>query len=267
MGIAGVVNMRLLYCFLIAWLMVFSLNGPALSEEINKKDSIYLALAGEDSAEEEEWMEDPFADEGEGPAIPDPLERFNRGVFYFNDKVYTYLLDPAARGYTFVVPEKARESVSNFFSNLISPIRFVNCLFQGKFQGAASEFARFCINTTFGVAGLFDPARSHWKINRHREDFGQTLGYYGLGQGFYLVIPLIGPSSARDGAGLVVDLLFDPRTYLLKFKPWFVARTLQEVNYTSFHLGEYEDMVKQAVDPYLFMRSSYVQYRARLVNE
>ncbi len=261
--------MNLFYTLLMVWLMLFQVHAAAAhAQDVQGEGVLGPAAVGTGSAREGgAWMEDPFADEEKGPAISDPLEGLNRKVFAFNDKVYRFVLIPVSRGYGFILPQKARECVSNFFSNLVTPVRFMNCLFQKKFREAGGEIARFCINTTFGVAGLFDPARSHWKVKKHREDFGQTLGRYGYGQGAYLVVPLLGPLSTRDGLGMVVDLLFDPQTYYLDLKPWLGVRTLQEVNYTSFHPEEYEDMVKQAMDPYLFMRSSYVQYRARLVSE
>ncbi len=249
------------------------LSGPcvgiALSDN-NVSPGVYKNCSAAGSAgQNDEWGEDPFAEESEihASSLSDPLEPFNRVVFSFNDKVYIYVLDPLARGFRVVFPERVRISILQFFSNLETPVRFANCLLQGKFHSAASEFTRFCINTTIGVAGLFDPAKAYWHLKKKDEDFGQTLGHYGEGQGFYLVLPLLGPSSLRGVVGDIVDLAFDPMTYLLELKPWFVVRTTEEVDYETFHIGEYEDMKRQAVDPYLFMKSSYLQYREQQVKK
>ncbi len=260
--------MRLLCCLFIMWFMF--LAGPwgvALAGDNGQSVSQEIYSTSEATGQGEEWGEDPFAEESElqGPIIPDPLEPINRAIFSFNDKAYLYVLKPLARGFKFIFPERVRVSVSQFFSNLETPIRFANCLMQGRFHNAAEEFTRFCINTTLGIGGFFDPAKAYWHLEKQEEDFGQTLGHYGKGQGFYVVLPLLGPSSFRDSIGYIVDLAFDPMTYFLELKPWFVVRTTEEVNYASFHIEEYEDMKRQAVDPYLFMKSSYLQYRAGMV--
>lgn len=195
-------------------------------------------------------------------AMPDPIEPFNRAMFQLNDKLYFYFFKPVARGYSFILPEKARISVFNFFSNLASPIRLTNCLLQGKINDASNEFTRFCINSIYGIGGLFDPARSYWDIPKKEEDFGQTLGVYGAGHGFYLVLPFFGPSSLRDGVGRVVDFIPDPMTYLLTTVEYMGMDGVIMVNYTSLHIGEYEQIKRDSIDPYLAVRDAYAQYRA-----
>ena len=134
--------------------------------------------------------------------MPTPLEPFNRAMYHFNDKLYFWLLKPVAQGYGKVVPEAARVGVSNFFANLAFPIRFVNCLLQANFEGAAAELGRFTVNTLWGVGGFLDPASSKdINLSKQDEDFGQTLGAYGLGQGFFINWPIFGPSSPRDTVG------------------------------------------------------------------
>ena len=211
------------------------------------------------------FEDDPFAS-GEGDArIADPLQPINRASFWFNDKLYFYLLKPVTRVYR-VVPEKGRTSVANFFSNLASSVRFANCLLQFKLKDAGTELGRFALNTTVGVAGLFDPAKS-LGMSKKEEDFGQTLGYYGVGQGFYLVIPVLGPSSLRDGPSFVVDSYFHPFTYCLEFPERAGSYALKTVNALSLDKDTYESVKKDFIDPYLFIRNAYAQRRAALIKK
>jgi phospholipid-binding lipoprotein MlaA len=207
--------------------------------------------------------EDPFADEEEEeapvPPIADPLKPVNRAFFHFNDKLYFWALRPVAHGYRAVVPEVARVSIRNLFSNLGAPSRAVNCLLQADLKGSGTELARFAINSTVGVVGLADPAKKRFKIRQRDEDFGQTLGVYGLGPGLYINWPVIGPSSARDTVGFVVNSAMDPATYAPG------AGLFARVNNTSLTLGEYEDLKMSALDPYIAMRDAYNQYRRHAV--
>ncbi|MFQ5329541.1 MAG: VacJ family lipoprotein [Thermodesulfobacteriota bacterium] len=212
-------------------------------------------------------FDDDFEDEVK--TIADPIEPFNRAMFHFNDKLYFWLLKPAARGYGFIVPEKGRVGVRRFFSNITTPIRFVNALLQFKFKPAGAELSRFLINTTVGVAGFMDPARDRWKIYKQREDFGQTLGFYGAGPGFFITWPFIGPSSVRGTIGYVGDLFLDPTTYLFPNEELAAVgiEAYEKVNSTSLDIGVYEDMKRDAIDPYTFIRDAYYQHREKLVKE
>ncbi len=198
--------------------------------------------------------------------IADPLEPFNRAMYHFNDKLYFWVLKPVAQGYQKVVPEAARVGVSNFFANLAFPIRFVNCLLQANFEGAAAELGRFTVNTLWGIGGLLDPASSKdINFSKQDEDFGQTLGAYGLGQGFFINWPLVGPSSPRDTVGLVADGFLTPSNYL---SPWYAGAgtwTYDRVNDTSLKIGDYESLKEAAIDPYVAIRDAYVQYRLKKV--
>jgi len=196
-------------------------------------------------------------------AIRDQLEPVNRAIFVFNDKAYFWVMKPVARGYRAVVPEGARVSVGNFFSNLLTPIRFANNLLQGKFKDSGSELLRFTINSTIGMAGLFDVAKNDFHLERRNEDLGRTLGVYGLGHGVYIVLPLLGPSSLRDTAGLAGDAFLDPVNYLNSLALIAAVRTLRTENDVSLRIGEYEDLKKMSIDPYSALRDAYVQYRAR----
>lgn len=190
--------------------------------------------------------------------IPDPLESINRVFFRFNDRLYFWALKPAAQGYQAVVPERARVGVRNFFRNLAFPIRFVNCLLQGKVEGAANEFGSFMLNSVFGIGGFIDIAGA--EIPRHREDLGQTFGVYGMGPGFYIVWPFLGPSTLRDSVGMAGDGFLNPFNYL----EWYYnagARVSDVVNETSLSIGDYEAFKNAALDPYVSLRSAYHQNR------
>lgn len=203
----------------------------------------------------------------EAQLIADPLESFNRVMFAFNDKVYFYVLKPVVRVYRHV-PEPVRVSTGNFFSNLRAPIRIVNSLLQLKLVDAGNELLRFGINSTFGIAGLFDPAGNHLGIRRVDEDLGQTLGHYGVGQGFYLVLPLFGPSTLRDGAGGFVDAWYlDPVVYLDDTTVAAGLLALDKINAASLDRDTYEAIKREAFDPYTFIRDAYVQRREAAVRE
>ena len=187
----------------------------------------------------------------------------------FNDKLYFWVLKPVAQGYKAVVPEVARIGVGNFFTNIAFPIRFVNCLLQANFKGATMEVGRFVLNTLGGIGGLLDPA-SHEDVGlpKQDEDFGQTLGVYGVGQGFYIIWPILGPSSPRDTLGTVGDYFTHPLFYY--DGPWLITwglRAFEKVNDTSLRIGDYESLKEAAIDPYVAIRDAYVQYRLNKVKE
>lgn len=198
-------------------------------------------------------------------AVADPIEPFNRAVFTFNDKFYLWVMDPVATGYSKVLPRDIRGCVDNFFSNLAEPVRSANCLLQGRFRDSGLVLSRFAINSVFGVFGLADPAGHEFEIAPVYASFGQTLSVWGIGDGFYLVAPLLGPSTARDFTGTMVDS-FAKSTY----SPWRnddiapVAMTAADkVNVTSLHLGEYQDLKSLSFDPYVAFRNGYFQMRTK----
>jgi len=205
----------------------------------------------------------PLKPEEEIETIPDPIEPVNRAFFTFNDRLYFWVLKPVASGYRTVAPEMVRVCLRNFFSHVTTPVRLVNCLLQADLKCAGTETARFFLNTAIGFAGFFDSAKTGFNLEKQDRDFGQTLGIWGMGPVFYIDLPIIGPSSLRDGLGYVVDLSFDPRTYIpgayfyLDVDAW----TLDKVNETSLIIGEYEDLKKAALDPYIALREAYHQYR------
>ncbi|MFW5894232.1 MAG: VacJ family lipoprotein, partial [Verrucomicrobiota bacterium] len=236
---------------------------------------IVLSLSGA-SAQDEELMtdlpigEDPSAqaEEAAKTGVNDPLEPVNRALYIVNDKLYFWVLKPAAKGYKAVVPKPPRRGIQNAFANIATPIRLVNCALQGDMQGTGTEFARFAINTTLGGLGLGDPADKKFGIKTRDEDTGQTLGAYGLGGGPYLMLPLLGPLTLRDGVGKVGDWFLDPINQLDLETLESVGLTMGEtVNNTSLSLGRYEAFKKATVDPYTAIRSAYLKQRKNAVKD
>ena len=190
----------------------------------------------------------------------DPWEGLNRKMFVFNDKLDVYALEPAATGWSKVTPLRLRTSISNFFSNLRFPIVTANDLLQGKVLAAGNDIGRFAVNTTVGVLGFFDPA-SGWGLESRDEDFGQTLGVWGVPSGPYLVIPLLGPSTVRDAAGQAVDVAFAVTPFFVDTWILVAARMFDAVDERSLYLQEVRDAKRSALDYYTFVRNAYLQRR------
>ncbi len=197
----------------------------------------------------------------------DPLEGFNRGVYKFNDVADKAVIKPVAGAYKAVVPSPVRSGVNNFFSNLNTFVSVINDLLQFKFNKAAEGAGRFVINTTFGVAGLIDVA-SMDGIEKRNEDFGQTLGHWGVGNGAYIVLPFLGPSTLRDTAGLVVDLAaFDPIGYVDEPATRNSMLALKFIDRRSQYLPASDLLDEAALDPYAFMRDAYFQRRNSQIHD
>lgn len=217
---------------------------------------------------DDDW--DADFDDWDAPVklIADPFESVNRGVFWVNDKLYFYLFKPVARGYGAIVPRPARVSVSNFFNNVSTPIRVANALLQLNLTNVGTETYRFIVNSTIGVGGLFDPATSVAEVRRVPADFGQTLGKYGFGHGFYLVLPVVGPSSLRDGTGTFVDSFAGPVRYAgLATEDIILIRVVDSTNRLSLDRDTYEGIKRDAIDPYLFIRTAYAQRRLAQIGD
>ena len=227
------------------------------------------------SQEEDIGFDEGFEEEfGERPEteVFDPLRGYNRFMTKVNDKFYFWLLKPTASGYRKVVPQGVRKPINRFFDNLLFPLRFVNNVLQLKFKGAGVELARFGVNSTIGVIGFGDPAMNWFDLNAYPEDFGQTLGYYGVGGGFHLVLPILGPSNLRDAIGLVADFYLDPVCYLGPcyagyWEASWGIQSYKTINDTSLHIGEYESIKKDAIDLYTFLRDAYEQSRKKKIEE
>ena len=196
----------------------------------------------------------------------DPLEGLNRSVYKFNDVVDKAALKPIAQGYQAIAPTPVQTGVNNFFKNIRDVVTLVNELFQFKFKQAANTTGRVALNTTVGVLGIFDVHSKSGGV-RTKEDFGQTLGYYGLDSGAYLVLPILGPSSTRDGIGFVTDaFFFDPIGYINDDTTKWTTIAVAIVDKRA-DLMEEIDIRDKAFDPYAYMRDSYLQNRENLVKD
>jgi len=194
----------------------------------------------------------------------DPLEPINRAVYKFNDGADHLLIKPAAEFYRFFLPQFMRTGVSNFFSNLNDVIVALNSLLQGKLTQAGSDVARLIVNTTVGLLGLFDVA-TEIGLEKHNEDFGQTLGYWGIGDGPYLVLPLLGPSSARDAVGWVGDYYAWPVTYVESNRDRNILIAMRFISARADLLEASRILETAALDPYEFVRDAFLQRRRNLV--
>ena len=249
-------------------------QGSSQTEDLRRGK----AKEGQDAENSQEISDDDlkfedefdFLEEGgqEAITISDPLEPINRAVFHFNDKLYFWFLKPAARGYNYVFPEELRIRVRNFFINLLFPVRFVNSILQGNIGGAAVELSRFVVNSTLGIGGLFDPSSRGLHLPMQDEDLGQTLGVYGLGNGIFITVPVLGPYTARSLVGWFGDGFLDPITWYVQpmLLSWGV-KGYKKFNEVSLTLGDYEALKEAAIDPYVAIRNAYVQYRDTKVKE
>jgi len=203
-------------------------------------------------------------------ANKDPLEGVNRGIYKFNDIADRAVFKPVAKGYKAVAPTPVRTGINNFFNNLRTVTSILNNLLQFKLADAFSETGRFVINTTFGIAGFIDVAGMD-KVAVNKEDFGQTLGYWGVGNGAYLVLPFLGPSTVRDTTGLVFDTATtDAVHYTHNIGEIRLHNQLRAAQFIDKRTEQFDasDMVDEAsLDPYAFMRDAYLQHRANAVED
>jgi phospholipid-binding lipoprotein MlaA len=216
------------------------------------------------SFEDEKVVEEPedWNEDNPSETIADPLEPVNRVFFAFNNKFYFWVLKPVAKGYRYVIPEPFRIGIRNMFTNIAMPIRAINCLLQGKVRGFGRELLRFVVNSTAGFLGFADVARIGMHVEAQDEDFGQTLGFFGVGPGIFINWPILGPSSIRDSVGMAGDYFVYPVNYLVpKTGENIAVRGEDRVNRTSLSIGDYEALIKSALDPYVAVRNAYFQYR------
>jgi phospholipid-binding lipoprotein MlaA len=214
------------------------------------------------------WAAQARDPEDEPPDAYDPWERFNEKMFEVNRNLDRYVLKPVAKAYNFITPDELQIMISNGFDNISFPPRFVNSVLQGKFKGAGREIARFLINSTAGVGGLFDPAKDVFGLVKSREDFGQTLGFYGVGPGPFLIVPLMEPMTVRDGVGKAVDAAMDPLAYYL---PFFWDRLGMKIgdtiNERALNLDLFQGFEESVIDLYSAVRHGYLQRREKLIRE
>lgn len=268
--------MKLFYFSLAV--VLFSLQGCSTKEatpQTNIMETQTETTTFNDSQIEiqEENFNDEFEEEfseKETSDTIDPLSGYNRAMTSFNDAVIIYALTPISKAYAAILPQPLRLGISNFVHNMQFPIRFSNNLLQGKFQNSSNELERFIVNSTVGLAGLMDPAKHYMNIHPHEEDFGQTLGHYGVGSGFHVVLPFIGPSNIRDILGITADGYISPLVNVRGLENYKIPQNLSEsigiytihlINKTSLNLGKYEDLKKDAIDLYPFLKDIYEQKR------
>ena len=196
----------------------------------------------------------------------DPWEGFNRTMFDFNDDMDRWILEPVATGWDYVVPNAVERSISRFFQNLRVPINSVNGFLQGKPVDGASDIGRFVVNTTLGIVGFLDVA-TPFGLERHDEDFGQTLAVWGVPQGPYVVWPVLGASTVRDTGGSAVDTAMSIMPFFLESYVTIGARVIETVNARSLVREEIDNARGAALDFYVFVRSAYLQRRQALIRD
>lgn len=258
------------YSIRIVLIVTLSLFFTATCSHASMLD---LPTSKEKPLSKQESFEDEFSDEFDTAEEEtfDPLENYNRWMTSVNDTFYLQVFNPISKGYTYVIPKPARIGLSNAFDNIKFPIRFANNLLQLKFDSGAKELGRFVMNSTVGLLGFIDVAQIEG-IAPQDEDFGQTLGYYGVGSGFHVVLPFWGPSNVRDALGLSVDILTSPLNQ--GSTPYHIPETFAQsvvltgayyMNKNSLNLGKYENLKKDALDQYTFFRDSYEQMRTKKI--
>jgi len=217
-----------------------------------------------DDTEQYDFLDDSFYEAApEQIEVADPLEPFNRVMFKFNDYMYTWVMEPLASSYSQMVPADVREAAAHFCYNFQEPVRFVNALLQFRFADAGTLLVRFTVNTIAGVGGLGDPAERELGFKAVEAGLGETLATWGIGDGFYLVIPSLGATTLREFSGSVLDSLSMTPYYFLadSFEEAFAIYMSKELNKVSLRLGDYEDVTQMSVDPYTAFRDGYFQRR------
>ncbi len=211
-------------------------------------------------------FEDPFATESE--PVQDPWEPFNSSTFTLNYNIDRYALKPVARVYSGIVPPDVQDSLGNAFDNLGFVSRFLNSIFQGKFDRAGTEMQRFLLNSTLGVGGLFDVSTHMFGIEvPPAEDTGQTLATYGVASGPYLVLPLLPPMTVRDAVGYAGDIFMNPVNYFIPFAPNLALNATDRVNDRAINLETFEGLEESTIDLYGAVRSGYMDRRAKDIQE
>ncbi len=197
---------------------------------------------------------------------PDPWVRWNRAVFAFNDALDVYLLEPVAKAWDRVLPDRVQQSIANVFTNAYTPLVAANNLLQGKPHESAVDVARFMVNSTFGLIGLFDLA-SDWGLEKHDEDFGQTLAVWGVPPGPYLVLPFLGPSSPRDAVGYGVDSLATVYWFFTDIRFTIGPQAVSVVNGRAQVLDAVRELKAASVDYYAAVRNAYWQRRKAQISD
>ena len=223
-----------------------------------------------------ENFEEEFSNNEISIPTNDPLSGYNTFMTSFNDGFISYVLNPISKGYGYVLPEPLRIGISNAYKNIQFPVRFANNILQGKWKSSVEEVERFILNSTLGLAGLLDISTYQFHIPKHEEDFGQTLAYYGIGSGFPIVLPFLGPSNARDLVGLTVDAYASPLVNVRGLDNYKIPNNFGQstaiiagylINQKSLELGQYESLKKDALELYPFLQDIYEQKRTADIAE
>lgn len=204
---------------------------------------------------------------GDAPEKKDYVEPVNRGIFKFNEVVDGLLIRPAAYMYTHAVPEFGQTAIKNVLTNLNAPVTFLNSVLQADGANASRTLTRFVVNSTLGIAGVFDVASTAGIQKEHKKDFGQTLGVYGVGTGSYMVLPILGPSDVRDTFGYVVDIFTDPFNYIFTTDEAFGRAAAQGLVRRADLMPLTDQVHRDSFDPYATFRSIYLQNRQRVIRD
>jgi len=260
----------LLFLMALLWVilsgtMAFA-GEPLISAHVAAGDNHLATQNVDDLVDSDDLYGDEYV-KASDQSVADPLYWFNYAMFSFNDRLYFWMFKPVAQGYKFITPTPLRTGFRNFFHNALFPLRFVNNILQGKGDQSVAEVKSFVINTVGGGLGFATPAQYLFGIKTYREDFGQTFGRYSVKEGFYLVLPLIGPSTLRDTVGSVGDFFLSPTNYIESIELAVAVGALDNINALSFRIGDYEAIKKAALDPYVAMKDGYVQMRKKQIKE
>ena len=258
----------------IIFILLIITTGCASSHNSAQQSDIMDSVGGAGSNNDASFNDDEFdlleeeLEEQEVKIqIADPLESVNRLMFGFNDVLYFWIFKPVAETCKAVVPQPVRLGIRNFFQNVTTPVRYVNCLLQGKGEAAGTELHRLWVNTTEGILGFGDPAKDRYGLEPTFEDLGQTLAVHGMDDGFYIVWPFMGPSTLRDSLGMAGDAFLNPVRYVQPCGVSIGLSATRGINEGSFHVGEYEEFKAASLEPYIAMREGYIQYRQESVKK
>jgi phospholipid-binding lipoprotein MlaA len=253
---------RLTLCRTAPLTLLLALAAPAATarEEAPVRASDAGAVETEAAYDDVDW------EEGES-LVWDPFEPVNRGIFQFNETLDAWFMEPVATGWDFLMPVRVQLCIHNFFTHLTLPVRLANDVLQLKLVKAFDDTGRFVVNSVVGVGGLFDPASHLAGIPEHDEDFGQTLGRWGVPPGPYLVLPLLGPSNPRDGVGLAVDSFGAIQTFFFSLPILASAAAVNAVNDRSLTLEQVRAERESAFDFYAAVRTGYSQFRENRVRD
>ncbi|MBV2129987.1 MlaA family lipoprotein [Arsukibacterium indicum] len=240
-------------------------NEPTIAEQLSAGQSTSIetsqgTLTLEPTVVDmEPAAEDNVTDGEAAPLYYDPLEGWNRAVFRFNHVSYTYALIPIAKGYEKVLPSAVRDKVGNAFANIREPLNLVNNALAGNFKGAGTNLGRFVINSTIGIFGLFDPATAWFDMAASKQSIADTLSHYQVGNGPYLVLPILGQSDVRGATSVLGEAFIHPLNHLVDTPELYYLQGVNVINSFSDRADLYQTLYKQADDPYLYFRNQHLQ--------